>query len=75
MLSLKTYIFEIVEVVANPEEPPNCNYKLRLLCRDDAKGPVTAICGLNGYLVSTMGQKVRSSEAFPIHMHGAETSI
>jgi len=53
-----TYVFEIVEVVANPEDPPNQNYKLRLLCRDDAKGPVTAICGLNGYLVSTMGQKL-----------------
>ncbi|KLO09211.1 cleavage factor protein [Schizopora paradoxa] len=53
-----TYIFEIVEVVANPEDPPSCNFKLRLLCRDDAKGPVTAVCGLNGYLVSTMGQKL-----------------
>ncbi len=50
--------------MANPEDPPHRNYKIRLLCRDDAKGPVTAICGLNGYLVSTMGQKVGYSDYF-----------
>lgn len=33
-------------------------FKLRLLCRDEAKGPVTAVCGMDGYLVSSMGQKV-----------------
>ncbi|KAF5359903.1 hypothetical protein D9758_013993 [Tetrapyrgos nigripes] len=33
-------------------------YKLQLRCRNDAKGPVTALCGVNGYLVSSMGQKV-----------------
>ncbi|KAJ3793908.1 CPSF A subunit region-domain-containing protein [Lentinula aff. detonsa] len=53
-----TYIFEIVEVVADPNLAPNRWYKLRLRCRDDAKGPVTALCGLNGYLVSSMGQKI-----------------
>jgi len=33
-------------------------FKLKLRCRDDSKGPVTALCGMNGYLVSSMGQKV-----------------
>ena len=33
-------------------------YKLRLRCRDEAKGPVTAVCGIDAYLVSSMGQKV-----------------
>ena len=33
-------------------------WRLKLLCRDDAKGPVTFLCGMNGYLVSSMGQKV-----------------
>jgi cleavage and polyadenylation specificity factor subunit 1 len=33
-------------------------YRLRLRCRDEAKGPVTAVCGIDGYLVSSMGQKV-----------------
>ncbi|KAG7097937.1 hypothetical protein E1B28_005248 [Marasmius oreades] len=53
-----TYIFEIVEVVPDPSLAPKRWYKLRLRCRDDAKGPVTALCGLNGYLVSSMGQKI-----------------
>ncbi|ESK98097.1 cleavage and polyadenylation specific protein [Moniliophthora roreri MCA 2997] len=53
-----TYIFEIVEVVPDPSLAPKRWYKLRLRCRDDAKGPVTAVCGLNGYLVSSMGQKI-----------------
>jgi cleavage and polyadenylation specificity factor subunit 1 len=52
-----TYIFEIVEVV--PSAPwPQRWYKLRLRCRDDAKGPVTALAAFSGYLVSSMGQKI-----------------
>jgi cleavage and polyadenylation specificity factor subunit 1 len=54
----QTYIFEVVEVVPDPNSRSKRWYKLRLDCRDDAKGPVTAVCGLNGYLVSSMGQKV-----------------
>jgi cleavage and polyadenylation specificity factor subunit 1 len=57
--TIQTYIFEIVEVVPDPSQNPKRWYKLRLLCRDDAKGPVTAVCGFQGYLVSSMGQKVR----------------
>ncbi|KAJ7135425.1 CPSF A subunit region-domain-containing protein [Mycena crocata] len=53
-----TYVFEIVEVVPDPALAPKRWYKLRLRFRDDAKGPVTAICGFNGYLVSSMGQKI-----------------
>ncbi|KAG9227086.1 hypothetical protein CCMSSC00406_0008286 [Pleurotus cornucopiae] len=53
-----TYIFEIVEVVADASLVPSRWYKLRLRCRDDAKGPVTALCAFNGYLVSSMGQKI-----------------
>lgn len=34
------------------------SFNLRLRCRDEAKGPVTAVCGIDGYLVSSMGQKV-----------------
>jgi cleavage and polyadenylation specificity factor subunit 1 len=54
----QTYVFEIVEVVPDPALAPKRWYKLRLRFRDDAKGPVTAVCGFNGYLVSSMGQKV-----------------
>ncbi|KAL0957913.1 hypothetical protein HGRIS_000094 [Hohenbuehelia grisea] len=53
-----TYIFEIVEVVPDPALAPKRWYKLRLRCKDEAKGPVTAVCGINGYLVSSMGQKI-----------------
>ncbi|KAH0581631.1 hypothetical protein H2248_011332 [Termitomyces sp. 'cryptogamus'] len=53
-----TYIFEIAEVVPDPAFSSKRWYKLRLRCRDDAKGPVTAVCGFSGYLVSSMGQKV-----------------
>ncbi|KAG8922734.1 mRNA cleavage and polyadenylation factor subunit [Tulasnella sp. 418] len=52
-----TYIFEVIEVVPEPDSPKR-RYKLRLLCRDEAKGPVSAVCGINGYLVSSMGQKL-----------------
>ncbi|KAG6833063.1 hypothetical protein H0H87_011807 [Tephrocybe sp. NHM501043] len=52
-----TYIFEISEVVSDPAFSSKRWYKLRLRCRDDAKGPVTAVCAFNGYLVSSMGQK------------------
>jgi len=47
-----------VEVVPDPNSRSKRWYKLRLDCRDDAKGPVTAVCGMNGYLVSSMGQKI-----------------
>ncbi|KAG8854213.1 mRNA cleavage and polyadenylation factor subunit [Tulasnella sp. 330] len=52
-----TYVFEVVEVVPEPGSAKRRN-KLKLLCRDEAKGPVTAVCGINGYLISSMGQKV-----------------
>jgi cleavage and polyadenylation specificity factor subunit 1 len=54
----QTYVFEIVEVVPDPGSDIKRSFKLRLRCRDEAKGPVTAVCGIDGYLVSSMGQKV-----------------
>ncbi|ELU39366.1 cleavage factor protein [Rhizoctonia solani AG-1 IA] len=52
-----TYVFEVVEVVPEPGSKTR-QYRLRLLCREDSKGAVTALCGMNGYLVSSMGQKI-----------------
>ena len=52
-------MFEIVEVVPDPSTTIKRWWRLKLLCRDDAKGPVSFLCGINGYLVSSMGQKVR----------------
>lgn len=54
----QSYVFELVEVVPDPSFSAKRWYKLKLRARDDSKGPVTAVCGLNGYLVSSMGQKV-----------------
>ncbi|TCD71004.1 mRNA cleavage and polyadenylation factor subunit [Steccherinum ochraceum] len=52
------YIFEVVEVVPDHTSSLKRWYRFKLHCRDDAKGPVTALCGMNGYLVSSMGQKI-----------------
>nr|VWP00056.1 Amidohydrolase family protein [Ganoderma boninense] len=52
------YIFEIVEVVPDASTKVKRWWRLKLLCRDDAKGPITFLCGMNGYLVSSMGQKI-----------------
>ncbi|OBZ77259.1 Protein CFT1 [Grifola frondosa] len=52
------YIFEIVEVVADQSTNVKRWYRLKLQCRDEAKGPVSALCGMDGYLVSSMGQKI-----------------
>jgi cleavage and polyadenylation specificity factor subunit 1 len=67
----QTYVFEIVEVVPDPALAPKRWYKLRLRFRDDAKGPVTAVCGFNGYLVSSMGQKVYTT---PLQAESTNTS-
>ena len=54
-------MFEIVEDVPDPNTSFKRWYKLhlRLRCRDEAKGPITAVSGFSGYLVSSMGQKMR----------------
>jgi len=52
------YVFELVEVVPDPRYATKRWYQLKLRARDDCKGPVTAVCSLNGYLVSSMGQKI-----------------
>ena len=58
MTCVQVYIFEIVDVVPDTGTGMKRWWRLKLLCRDDAKGPVTSMCGINGYLVSSMGQKV-----------------
>lgn len=52
-----TYVFDIVEVVPEPGNPQT-NHKLKLLTREEVKGAVTTICEVNGYLLSTIGQKI-----------------
>ena len=40
------------------------HYRLKFLCKDECKGAVTAVCSMNGYLVSSMGQKVCSTRIY-----------
>lgn len=52
-----TYIFDVIEVVAAPNDPAS-RFKLRMLVKDEAKAPITALSDMNGYLVVVMGLKV-----------------
>ena len=61
LILLQVYVFEVVEVVPDPNMGFKRWYRLKLHCRDEAKGPVTALCGMDNYLVSSMGQKVSPS--------------
>jgi cleavage and polyadenylation specificity factor subunit 1 len=51
------YVFEVIEVVPEPGRPET-NRKLKLVVREEVKGTVSAICGVNGYLLAAQGQKV-----------------
>lgn len=58
------YVFEIIEVVPEPGKPET-NCKLKLVCREEVKGTVSAICGVNGYLLAAQGQKVLDYTLLP----------
>jgi cleavage and polyadenylation specificity factor subunit 1 len=60
----QVYIFDVAEVVLDATSELERSHKMRLVCRDEAKGPITALCGLNGYLVSSIGQKVAQLPIF-----------
>ncbi|CAG8629175.1 177_t:CDS:10 [Dentiscutata erythropus] len=51
------YVFEIIEVVPEPDNPQT-NHKFKLLCHEEVKGSVTAICDVNGYLLTCVGPKI-----------------
>ncbi|KAI5780740.1 CPSF A subunit region-domain-containing protein [Peziza echinospora] len=51
------YVFEVIEVVPEPGKPET-NRKLKLVVREEVKGTVSALCGVNGFLLAAQGQKV-----------------
>ncbi|CAG8700900.1 13131_t:CDS:10 [Funneliformis caledonium] len=48
---IAVYIFEIIEVVPEPDNPQT-NHKFKLLCHEEVKGSVTAICDVKEYLLT-----------------------
>lgn len=53
------YIFDVIEVVPDPEQPEGTNLKLKLIGEEILKGAVTAVSGIGGqgYLIAAQGQK------------------
>ncbi|GHJ84497.1 hypothetical protein NliqN6_0899 [Naganishia liquefaciens] len=51
-----TYVFEIVEVVG--ADDIRGEWRLRLICTEEGKGPVSALANIGKYIVQAMGQKI-----------------
>jgi len=57
LFSQQTYIFDVVEIVAPPDDP-TCRFALKLVCKEESKAPITALADINGYILTVIGQKV-----------------
>lgn len=51
------YVFDVVEVVPEPGQPDS-RYRLKLVCREEVRAAATTLCEVDGYLLSSQGQKV-----------------
>ncbi|KAJ3034389.1 Cleavage and polyadenylation specificity factor subunit 1, partial [Rhizoclosmatium hyalinum] len=50
-------IFEIIDVVPEIDNPQTC-HKFKLLHKAEEKSPITALCGINGYLACAIGSRM-----------------
>jgi cleavage and polyadenylation specificity factor subunit 1 len=50
------YIFEVVETVSAPGKLGG--WRLKMRTKDPARNPVSAVAGINGYLLNSNGPKV-----------------
>ncbi|KAJ3329950.1 Cleavage and polyadenylation specificity factor subunit 1 [Blyttiomyces sp. JEL0837] len=50
-------IFEIIDVVPEIDNPQTC-HKFKLLHTVEEKNPISALCGINGYLLCAIGPKI-----------------
>jgi len=62
------YVFEVVEVVPEPGKPET-NRKLKLVVKEEVKGVVSALCGINGFLLAVQGQKVCPSSPEKLRLY------
>ncbi|KDN41440.1 hypothetical protein K437DRAFT_258287 [Tilletiaria anomala UBC 951] len=53
------YLFDIVETVPTIAEPTKVPHKLKLIDKEELRGPVTALTDMNGFLVHSIGQKLQ----------------
>jgi cleavage and polyadenylation specificity factor subunit 1 len=51
------HVLEVITVVPRPGEPES-DKALKLASKEEVKGAVTALTGINGYLMASQGQKV-----------------
>ena len=52
------YVFEVISVVPEPDRP-DTNHKLKLIAREEVRGPVTSLSAIGGqgFLIAAQGQK------------------
>lgn len=51
------YVFDVVEVVPEVGQP-DAKFRLKVVCREEVRAAATTLCEVDGYLLSSQGQKV-----------------
>lgn len=51
-------IYDVIDVVPEIDNPQTC-HKFKKVCELEEKSPMSALCAVNGYLLTAQGAKVR----------------